>query len=71
MSTDVVWIGFPKGTFMVTETFLKAAKIPYIIILERAAVVQFPELTPEQVQILEDNDWVMSRPAVKPPVRRY
>lgn len=71
MSKNIVWIGFPKGTFVVAETFLKATKIPYVMILDRAAVVQFPELTPEHLQILEDNDWVMARPTVKPPVRRY
>jgi hypothetical protein len=61
VTQEAKWIGFPKGNFLVVETFLKSAKIPYLQILHRAAVVQFAELSEENLKILEANDWVVSK----------
>lgn len=60
LDPKVKWVGYPRGTFLYAETFLKAMKIPYIIILERACVVHFGDLTDDQRSILEANDWLLT-----------
>lgn len=51
------WIGYPVGTFVYAETFLKDNDIPFLKILGRAALVYFPDLTEDQLVFLKSSGW--------------